>query len=87
MKQLIIFIALKSAEIVGVVFVPWWVGGNKWWINILCEKPTNIFIQWFDGAFALALISMVLCILYGVFYAIGRFVQLNWHWAGNLAKR
>jgi hypothetical protein len=80
MKQLIIFIALKAIEIIGIVFVPWWVGHMPILVKILPLITNGKFDFWLRGlAACLATVSILIF--------IGAIVYLNWQWAGQLAVK
>lgn len=84
MKRVLLFIGLKVAEIVGVVFGPYYIGlfvTTKW-----PEFWTNAPV-WFAGAL-LVLVGAGLFVI-GVFSCgvISVLIEANWEWAGKILEK
>jgi len=82
MKKVIIFIGLKIAEIVGIVFVPYWVG---WFIishRINEFSVIDVFLSWVLGICLILLFGGGCVIIYEIVPVI---IKKNWQWAKELS--
>ena len=77
--RIIIFILLKLAEIVAIVFVPYWVGSffDKYIPKVGQEIGNPP--KWALGFIMLTAVAVVILIIGGIAYA-------NWEWAGRIIQ-
>ena len=79
MKRIVIFVALKIAEISAFLFIPYWLGrlGDIWF------KPLTMIQYWGRGTFFLCVAFMAVV----VFAAIVVLIIANWELANNLKQK
>ena len=75
--KVLVFVGLKIAEIVGIGFLPYWVGKlvclHPEFKKVLRAEPPVPY--WCIGLIALAIPAVIICIL-----------MINWDWAGEIIK-
>jgi hypothetical protein len=88
--RLLVFLLLKVTEIIGVVFVPYWVGRV---FDFLCHNPFDnkwgrrigFWLQGFFCSTALLVLGFIIPFLWGGFWhRIVWLINLNWQWAGKI---
>ena len=71
--KVLIFIALKIVEVLGIVFAPFYLG--KW------VFPDDIWVlKWSCGVFSMAVLGFIAIL--GWF-----FIKLNWEWAEEIKNK
>ena len=82
MEKVLVFVGLKVAEVLGIVFIPYYLGRLGHIIN--CDdfrrdlKRSKI-LRWVVG-------SVIAAIIYVCIFGVIQLVVLNWEWAGMLIK-
>ncbi len=85
MNRKLVFIGLKIAEIVAVVFIPYYLGlfaRTKWPVFWADGPPC-----WIAGIIIMIGLLMLFAMGYVCFQGSKELIKANWKWAGKILKK
>ena len=85
--KILLFLALKLAEISAIVFIPYWIGRLSYKIPFVIEAFKGVPF-WFLGNFVFLVSTIALGIIYIIVSEILPIIcRANWNWAGKILQK